>query len=134
VLLSSNGPSCETSSSRTSTQQSRKQSKLEWRITKVAFLYSLWLAPRNLVVLFLKFYRKAISPLYGDVCRYYPSCSAYGLESVQQRGVVVGVFLTTWRVLRCNPWSQGGVDRVRPGSELFSVNKHGFVIPTSKKG
>jgi len=36
--------------------------------------------------------------------------------------------------LRCNPWSQGGVDRVKPGSGFFSVNKHGFVVPTSKKG
>ncbi|MEY4060901.1 MAG: hypothetical protein RIQ31_563 [Actinomycetota bacterium] len=100
----------------------------------MTLIYWFWLAPRNLVVLFLKFYRKIISPLYGDVCRYYPSCSAYGLESVQQRGVVVGAVFTAWRVLRCNPWSQGGVDRAKPGSGLFSVNKHGFVVPTSKKG
>ena len=100
----------------------------------MTLIYWLWLAPRNLVVLFLKFYRKVISPVYGDVCRYHPTCSAYGLESVQQRGVVVGAVLTAWRVLRCNPWSQGGVDRVKPGSGFFSVNKYGFVVPTSKKG
>ena len=129
-----NGPSCEKNSKRTSTQRSRKQSRLERRITRVTLFYWLWLAPRNLVVLFLKFYRKAISPLYGDVCRYYPSCSGYGLESVQQRGVVIGAVLTAWRILRCNPWSQGGVDKVKPGSGVFSVNKHGFVVPTSKKG
>jgi putative membrane protein insertion efficiency factor/ribonuclease P protein component len=99
----------------------------------VNLVYVIWLAPRNLVVLFLKFYRKAISPLYGDVCRYYPTCSAYGLEQFQQRGVILGVIFTTFRILRCNPWSQGGVDRVKPGSGFFSVNKHGFVVPTSKK-
>jgi len=92
-------------------------------------IYWLWLAPRNLVVLLLLGYRKLISPLYGDVCRYYPTCSAYGLESVQQRGVIVGAVLTAFRVVRCNPWSQGGIDKVKPGSGFFVVNAHGFVVP-----
>ena len=94
----------------------------------------IWLAPRNLVILLVKGYRKAISPLYGDVCRYYPSCSAYGLEQFQQRGVIFGAVLTAWRILRCNPWSQGGVDQARPGSGKFLVNQHGFVLPKPKKG
>ena len=97
-------------------------------------LQFIWLAPRNLVILLVKGYRKAISPLYGDVCRYYPSCSAYGLGQFQQRGVVIGSVLTAWRILRCNPWSQGGVDQVKPGSGMFLVNKHGFVLPKPKKG
>ena len=94
-------------------------------------IYWLWLAPRNLVVLLLLGYRKLISPLYGDVCRYYPTCSAYGLESVQQRGVILGAVLTAFRVVRCNPWSQGGIDKVKPGSGFFVVNSHGFVVPNS---
>lgn len=98
------------------------------------FLQIIWLAPRNLLILLLKGYRKAISPLYGDVCRYYPSCSAFGLGQIQQRGVVFGSALTVWRILRCNPWSQGGVDRVEPGSGKFLVTGSGFVSPKPKKG
>jgi len=94
----------------------------------------IWLAPRNLLILFVKGYRKAISPLYGDVCRYYPSCSAYGLGQFQQRGVVYGSAVTAWRILRCNPWAQGGVDQVKPGSGMFQVTENGFVLPKSKKG
>lgn len=94
----------------------------------------IWLAPRNLLILLVKGYRKVISPLYGDVCRYHPTCSAYGLEQLQQRGTIYGSGLTAWRILRCNPWSQGGVDQVRPGSDRFQVSSKGFVLPKSKKG
>jgi putative membrane protein insertion efficiency factor len=98
----------------------------------VNLLYIIWLAPRNLVIGFLKLYRKLISPLYGDVCRYYPSCSSYGLGQIQQRGVIAGSVLTAARILRCNPWSQGGVDVVKPGLGFFRVTEQGFVVP--KKG
>ena len=88
------------------------------------------LIPRNLGVLLIRGYRAAISPLYGDVCRYYPSCSAYGLGSVQQRGLVVGTALTAWRILRCNPWSRGGVDEVRaPKHDRYRVTPFGWVVP-----
>ena len=97
-------------------------------------LQTIWLAPRNAEILLLKGYRKVISPLYGDVCRYYPSCSTYGLAQVQQRGLVLGYLLAVWRILRCNPWAQGGVDEVKPGSGKFLVNKAGFVVPKPKKG
>ena len=94
----------------------------------------LWLAPRNLLILLVKGYRKLISPLYGDVCRYYPTCSAYGLGQFQQRGVLFGSALTAWRILRCNPWAQGGVDQVKPGAGWFLVSDSGFVSPKRKKG
>ena len=100
----------------------------------MSFLEVLWLLPRNLVILFIKAWRKAISPLYGDVCRYYPSCSAYGLGQIQQRGVVAGSVRTVWRILRCNPWSKGGVDEVKPGTGRFLVTATGFVVPKPKKG
>jgi putative membrane protein insertion efficiency factor len=88
------------------------------------------LIPRNAGVLLLRAYRKLISPLYGDVCRYYPSCSAYGLGSVQQRGIVVGSALTAWRILRCNPWSSGGIDDVRVAShDRYRITPFGWVIP-----
>lgn len=70
------------------------------------------LIPRNAVVAVLHVYRAIISPLYGDVCRYYPSCSAYGLRSVQEHGVIRGAWLTTRRLARCHPWSEGGIDDV----------------------
>jgi len=89
----------------------------------------IWVLPRNIVIAFLLGYRKVISPLYGDVCRYYPTCSSYGLQQVQQRGVVAGAVLTAWRILRCNPFSKGGVDEVKPGSGRFSVSAKGFVAP-----
>ncbi|MWB97443.1 membrane protein insertion efficiency factor YidD [Agromyces seonyuensis] len=86
--------------------------------------------PRNLAVVLLVGYRKLISPLYGDVCRYYPSCSAYGLGSVQQRGVLVGSGLTLWRILRCNPFARGGIDEVRTGRRgPLRITPFGFVVP-----
>ena len=53
---------------------------------------------------------------------------------VQQRGVVLGSLLAIWRILRCNPWAQGGVDEVKAGSGKFLVTKTGFVVPKPKKG
>ncbi|QEO14519.1 membrane protein insertion efficiency factor YidD [Agromyces intestinalis] len=90
------------------------------------------LLPRNLGVLLLRGYRAVISPLYGDVCRYYPSCSAYGLGAVQQRGLVVGSALAAWRILRCNPWSRGGVDDVRPARhDRYRLTPFGWVLPAA---
>ena len=72
---------------------------------------------KHLLILFVKAWRKFLSPTYGQVCKYYPSCSEYGLEALQLHGAIKGSALTIWRILRCNPWSHGGVDPV-PGSEL----------------
>lgn len=76
----------------------------------VRFFRRIGLIPRNIIVAVLHVYRAVISPLYGDVCRYYPSCSAYGLRSVQEHGVVKGGWLTARRLARCHPWAAGGVD------------------------
>jgi uncharacterized protein len=62
----------------------------------------------------LKAYRAIISPLYGDVCRYYPSCSAYALEAVTRHGAARGTVLTVRRLVRCHPWAAGGLDPVPP--------------------
>jgi putative membrane protein insertion efficiency factor len=66
----------------------------------------------------LKAWRLLISPLYGDVCRYYPSCSAYALRAVSVHGAVRGSWLTVRRLLRCHPWAAGGYDPV-PGTPEF---------------
>lgn len=57
-------------------------------------------------------YKKLISPLFPRMCKYYPSCSTYAIQSIQKFGVVRGLILAIWRLLRCNPWSNGGVDYV----------------------
>lgn len=88
---------------------------------------NLWLVPRNLMVAFIATWRKIISPLYGNVCIYHPSCSAYGLGSIQQHGLIYGSLLTTWRILRCNPFAKGGIDEVKPGPSWLSLTKIGFV-------
>ncbi|MDT3395261.1 membrane protein insertion efficiency factor YidD [Streptomyces sp. B1866] len=62
----------------------------------------------------IKLYQWTISPLLGPVCRYYPSCSHYGYQAIDVHGAVKGTALTAWRILRCNPWSPGGVDHVPP--------------------
>jgi len=69
---------------------------------------------KYLLIGILKLYRLLISPLYGQVCRYYPTCSAYALEAVQVHGSVKGSWLAVRRVARCHPWAAGGVDKVPP--------------------
>ena len=91
------------------------------------------LLPRNLSVLALRLYRAVISPLYGDVCRYYPSCSFYALQAIQQYGVVRGSWMGMRRIARCHPWAVGGVDDVpqRPESkngQKYAVTRFGFVV------
>lgn len=79
-------------------------------MTAVRAVQAVGLVPRNLVVVVLRAYRAVISPLYGDVCRYYPSCSAYALGSVQEHGVTKGGWLAARRLSRCHPWAEGGID------------------------
>ena len=68
--------------------------------------------PRYIFIFPIKIYRRFISPLTPQTCKYYPSCSAYASEAYRMHGVVMGTALTVWRLLRCNPWSYGGVDYV----------------------
>ncbi len=57
-------------------------------------------------------YRRLISPMLGQRCRFYPSCSAYALEAIRVHGATKGTVLATSRVCRCHPWNPGGVDHV----------------------
>ncbi|MEO6956917.1 MAG: membrane protein insertion efficiency factor YidD [Antricoccus sp.] len=60
----------------------------------------------------IRFYQRWISPAFPPSCKYYPCCSEYGARAVLEWGVVRGYALIVWRILRCNPWSAGGVDHV----------------------
>lgn len=67
-----------------------------------------------LLILPIRFYQRFITPYTPATCRYYPTCSAYAVGALRTHGAVKGLALTVWRVLRCNPWSSGGVDKVPP--------------------
>jgi putative membrane protein insertion efficiency factor len=81
-------------------------------IERVIFL------PRLPFLVLIKIYQKTISPDHGlfkgmfpqGYCRFYPTCSEYGYQIIKKRGLVVGSIKTIWRILRCNPWSSGGID------------------------
>ena len=60
----------------------------------------------------IRFYQRAVSPLFPPRCRYIPTCSQYGEEAVERYGALLGGVLALWRVLRCNPFSRGGYDPV----------------------
>lgn len=96
-------------------------------------LAAVTLLPRNAGIALLHGYRAVISPIYGDVCRYYPSCSAYAVTAVQQHGLVKGSVLAGARIVRCHPWAAGGQDDVRPHPAFrFDLTPHGFVVPRRK--
>jgi putative membrane protein insertion efficiency factor len=67
---------------------------------------------RQLAALPVHAYRAVVSPLIGPRCKYPPTCSRYALDAIQELGVARGLILAAWRLLRCNPWSHGGVDHV----------------------
>ncbi len=70
------------------------------------------------IVFLIWIYQKTISPDHGVIksffphgyCRFYPSCSEFGKQSIKKHGLVVGLPKAVWRVIRCNPWNSGGID------------------------
>lgn len=75
--------------------------------------------PKKTAILLIRLYQKTLSPDHGIIapytqagCRYYPSCSVYTSQAIDRFGLITGGALGAWRILRCNPWSQGGVDEV----------------------
>lgn len=100
---------------------------------KSVFVFLL-LLPRNVCVVILRAYRGVVSPLYGNVCRYYPTCSHYALHAIQEHGVIKGVWLGSLRIARCHPWAAGGVDDVPENNrKTYGVTRFGFVIPSNGK-
>jgi uncharacterized protein len=77
---------------------------------------------RFMLIAVIKFYKTFISPVLGDNCRFYPSCSTYSMEAFKLHGVVAGAYLTLRRLLKCHPFHEGGID---PVPEKFGNNKNG---------
>jgi putative membrane protein insertion efficiency factor len=65
---------------------------------------------KRLVLAPIRLYARFISPALPPRCKYHPSCSAYAVQSIERYGILRGLVLAVWRVLRCNPWSHGGYD------------------------
>jgi len=60
----------------------------------------------------IRFYKRNVSPSLPPACRYQPTCSEYGHEAIEKHGLLKGIPMTMWRLLRCNPFSKGGLDPV----------------------
>jgi putative membrane protein insertion efficiency factor len=67
---------------------------------------------RRVLVVPIRVYQRLISPVVGQRCKYYPSCSEYAAQAIGRFGILRGLVLAAWRLLRCNPWSRGGYDPV----------------------
>ncbi len=82
------------------------------------FFHKIIRSPRQPILWLIILYQRTFSPDHGwfkyrhphGFCRFYPTCSQYGYEIIKKRGIIVGIPLSLWRVLRCNPWSKGGID------------------------
>jgi len=80
-------------------------------------------AARRLAAAPIRAYQLLVSPLFAPRCRYYPSCSEYAVQAIERFGILRGLVLAGWRILRCNPWSPGGVDLVED-QRLFKRGPH----------
>jgi hypothetical protein len=69
-------------------------------------------AVRKAFLLPLRAYQRLLSPMLGNRCKYYPSCSEYAAQAIDRYGILRGLVLAGWRLLRCNPFSHGGYDPV----------------------
>jgi uncharacterized protein len=81
-------------------------------------------ALRTIAIVPIRFYQRAISPAMPRRCKYHPTCSQYAVDAVRSYGILRGIVLAAWRLLRCNPWSHGGVDFVED-QKLFRPGPRG---------
>ena len=89
--------------------------------------------PAKVAIGVVRAYQWTIRPVIGANCRFWPSCSEYAIEAFRGHGALRGAGLTTRRILRCNPWHEGGIDLVPPcgshGSPATDQGRHGGQVP-----
>lgn len=68
--------------------------------------------PKHILIKGISLYRWLLSPMLGQRCRFYPSCSQYAQEAIERHGSGFGSWLTIKRLLKCHPWHEGGIDHV----------------------
>jgi putative membrane protein insertion efficiency factor len=68
---------------------------------------------KKILIFLIKIYKKYISPLLPNSCRFYPTCSEYAIEALSKYGVLKGSIKAAYRILRCNPFNKGGYDPVK---------------------
>ena len=76
---------------------------------------------RNIFIFPIKFYQRIISPWLPGSCRFTPTCSDYALEAIERHGALVGGALAAWRIIRCNPFTHGGLDMVPTKLRMHDV-------------
>ena len=76
---------------------------------------------KKILIGFIKLYQKVISPLTPPSCRFYPTCSHYGIEAIEKHGALKGSWLAVRRISKCHPFHEGGFDPV-PEKELHKNN------------
>ena len=94
----------------------------------------MWIAgvpARAVLIGVIHVYRATLSGWLGGQCRFYPTCSHYGEEAIRTHGAIRGSGLAVWRILRCNPFGQGGIDRVPP-SRLYEDITHSHHVEASR--
>lgn len=80
---------------------------------------------QKLLIGLIRIYRKTLSPFIGGQCRFYPTCSQYGIEALEKHGALKGSYLTCRRILRCNPLFEGGPDPV-PGACRHGISEQHY--------
>jgi putative membrane protein insertion efficiency factor len=76
-----------------------------------------------MIIAAIRIYQRWVSSALPARCKYYPTCSHYAILAIRSNGVFRGIALSLWRLLRCNPWSMGGIDYPPGGRELMSADK-----------
>jgi putative membrane protein insertion efficiency factor len=68
---------------------------------------------RRIIIFFIRIYKRLISPILPNSCRFYPTCSQYAIDAVEKYGAAKGTIKAAYRILRCNPFNRGGYDPVK---------------------
>ena len=68
---------------------------------------------KTFMISLIRFYQLCISPLLGNNCRYYPTCSQYAIEAIEKKGIIRGSWMAVKRICRCHPWHTGGYDPIK---------------------